>query len=165
MERAGAITTGRGAATCFVGSGDGTGLDLGLERTIEPMRFAAAVRELVLRDGLAARARLTVCGLRDFVLLVALRVLVFFLETLALALLAVFLRDTAFDFVRDAGLVLRPLLVRLFGGVRDGFRALFRVEDVALLRDFDAFLADRTLFLAVCLVNRIPLLTGPLDCE
>ena len=148
------MTTGRGGATCFVGSGDGTGLDFGLERTIEPMRFAAAVRELVLRDGLAARARLTTFDLRD--LLVALRVLVFFYETLALALLAVFFRDTAFDFVRDDGLVMRPLLLRLLGGVRDGFRALLRVEDVALLRDFDAFLADRTLFLAVCLVNRIP---------
>jgi hypothetical protein len=154
MERAGAMTTGRGGATCFVGSGDGTGFDFGLERTIEPMRLAAAVRELVLRDGLAARALLTTFDLRDLlVLLVALRVAVFFLETLALALLTVFFRDTAFDFVRDAGLVLR---LRLFGGVRDGFRALFRLEDVALLRDFDAFLADRTLFLAVCLVNRIP---------
>jgi hypothetical protein len=125
------------------------------------MRFAAAARELVLRDGLAARARLTTLALRD--LLVALRALAFF-EALALTLLAVFFRDTAFDFVRDAGLVFR---LRFFGGVRVDFRALFRVEDVALrlvLRDFDAFLADRTLFLAVCLVNRIPLLTGPLGC-
>jgi hypothetical protein len=48
MERAGATSTGRGGATCFSGSGDGT--------TSARIRAGAA---WALRAGVVARARLT----------------------------------------------------------------------------------------------------------
>lgn len=169
IERAGVTTTGRGGATCLVGSGDGTGFVRGLARTIEPIRLAAAVSELVLRDGFAARARLTTLDFRD--LFVALRALVFFRDVAfltavrLLALLATFFRDTAVALVRLVDLRPARLLLRLFGGVRDCVRALRRDEEVALRlfdRVLEVRLEDRTLFLAVCLLNRIPLLNDPL---